>query len=330
MAEEKFEKVEFEFPDEKEQPAPPAPEAQAESNETIEVVDDTPEKDRGRTPMKEPPPEITDDEMADYSDKVRKRIQHFSKGYHDERRAKEAALREREEAIRLAQQTLEENKRLKASVGQNQTALLEQAKKSLDLELAQAKAAYKKAYEAGDSDAIVAAQDALTAARVRAERLAEVNVKNTRQREQAAVETQQQVQQAQPQQPATSDPKALAWQRENQWFGSDEEMTGFALALHNKLVTKEGIDPRSDDYYRRINARMREKFPEAFGSVEPEDTGVEETTPQPKRAKPNVVAPATRSTAPKKIVLTQTQVAIAKRLGVPLEVYARQVAELGK
>jgi len=123
----------------------------------------------------------------------------------------------------------------------------------------------------------------------------------------------------QPQQAAPVDEKLLAWQDQNQWFGSNKRMTAYALGLHEDLVG-EGIPAGSDEYYKRINADMRERFSDQFGADESVDA-------KPQRTKSNVVAPATRSTAPRKIVLTQTQVQIAKRLGVPLELYARKVAE---
>jgi len=279
----------------------------------IEIEDDTPPEDRGREPLpKELVKELEEDELEEYSEKVRKRIQHFSKGYHDERRAKEAAYREKEEALRLAQQIVEENNRLKSTVGKNQEALLEQAKRTTTAEVEQAKAKYKQAYESGDSDAVVAAQEELTAAKIRADRVQ--NFKLPVQEPEKVVQQQQIT-------PAPSvDNKAVDWQKANPWFGSDDEMTSFALGLHQKLV-KQGIDPRSDEYYERINSRMRQLFPEEFSEEDPEP--VEEKP----RKKANVVAPATRSTAPKKIVLTQTQVALAKKLGVPLELYAQKVAE---
>ena len=274
----------------------------------IEVVDDTPEKDRGRAPMKEPPSEVTDDELSQYSEGVKKRIQHISKGYHEERRAKEAALREREEALRLAQNLVEENKRLQGSLGQGQQALLEQAKKVVAGEVEKAKQKYKQAYESGDSDALVAAQEELTAAKIKAER-----VNNFKP---AVAKPEVPVVQPAPrpvEQPVQVDSKARAWQEANPWFGSDDEMTAVALAAHKKLV-ESGVDTASDEYYEKINSRVRQLFPDAFNSGK-------------QTKKSSVVAPATRSTAPRKIVLTQSQVNIAKRLGVPLEAYARQVAE---
>lgn len=317
-----IEKVEFEFPDEKDEKesAKPAEAEKVEAKDSqdesdIEIVDDTPPQDRGRAPLDSAPEDPSDDELSQYSESVRKRIQKFTKGYHDERRRAEAALREKEEALRLAQAIVEENKRLKGSLNKGQEALLNQAKQAVSLEVDQAKRKYKEAYDSGDADAIVEAQDALTAAKIKAERIA--NFKPTPLQEEEKGVEQQQIVRA-----PSSDSKALAWQRQNRWFGDDEEMTSFALGLHQKLV-KGGVDPQSDEYYERIDSRMRQVFPDAFDPPEEEPEKVE----KPTRAKASVVAPATRSTASKKVVLTQTQVNIAKRLGVPLELYAKKVAE---
>ena len=307
---------EFKFPDEKQQDNSPQEdeievEIEGQNKPEIEVVDDTPPEDRGRRPS-EPPKDVTDEELAKYDESVRNRIRHFTKGYHDERRAKEAAQREKEEALRFAQSIIDENKKLKGSLGQSQQSLIEVAKKGAVAELEEAKRKYKAAYESGDSDALVSAQEDLTTAKMKAERLA--NFKPPVQEEEKDVTI-----------PVRSEPvaqktdqKALAWRGKNTWFGSDDEMTAFALGLHKKLVN-QGVDPTSDDYYQKIDSRMRQVFPDEFESEKPADA-----TPQ--RTKSNV-APATRSAAPKKIVLTERQVNIAKRLGVPLELYARKVAE---
>ena len=295
----------FKFPHEREEEKAAELQVEVEGDTEIEVVDDTPEPDRGRAPMKEPPAEVTDDELAQYSEGVKKRIQHFSKGYHEERRAKEAALREREEALRLAQTLVEENKKLQGSLGQGQQALLEQAKKVVANEVEQAKAKLKAAHEAFDTDAIVEAQEELATAKIRAERVN--NFKPAVAKPQTPV-----VQPApRPEPQVQVDSKARAWQDANPWFGSDDEMTAVALTVHKKLV-ESGVDTTSDEYYEKINSRVRQLFPDAFPSEKP---------------KKSVVAPATRSTAPKKIVLTQSQVAIAKRLGLSNEQYARAVAE---
>jgi len=297
---------EFKFPDEQAKPAEEKVEYEIEAGEgaEIEVVDDTPEQDRGRAPMKDAPADVTDEELAQYSEGVKKRIQHFSKGYHEERRAKEAAQREKEEALRLAQALVEENKKLQGSLGKGQEALLEQAKKVVATEVDEAKRKLKEAHEAFDTDGIVSAQEELAKAVSRAER-----VNNFRPPVAKPAEPVVQTAPAAPQ----PDPKALAWQEANSWFGSNRRMTAMALEVHNELVEK-GVNPSSEDYYKQIDAEMRRTFPDAFTSEKP-------------AKKSSVVAPATRSTAPKKIVLTQSQVNLAKRLGVPLEVYARSVAE---
>ena len=284
----------------------------------VEVVDDTPKADRGRKPS-EPPEEVTEEELQDYSEKVRRRIQHFSKGYHDERRAKEAALRERQELERFAQKLVDENNKLKESTSKSQAALLEQAKKNAKLDFETAKIKYKRAYEAGDADGVLAAQEELTNSKLKLDRVNNFKLPSLQEKE-VPVETQQEEQVSDTPAPQV-DAKAQDWQKANPWFGTDDEMTSFALGLHSKLV-KSGVDPQSDEYYETINSRMRRVFPENFEDSEEEKPEAE----TPKR-RANVVAPATRSTAPKKVRLTQTQVAIAKRLGVPLELYAKQVAE---
>ena len=277
----------------------------------IEVVDDTPKADRNRKPS-DPPEDVTDEELEDYSEKVRKRIQHFSKGYHDERRAKEAAQREREELERLSQQLVEENKKLKANVNKNQSALLEQAKKSAVSELESAKKQYKDAYEAGDSDGVLAAQENLTNAKIKSDRLNNFKLPALQEDE-----TPVKVATELAPEPVQIDERASAWQEANPWFNQDVEITSYALGLHNKLVN-EGVSPQSDDYYERIDSRMRQLFPENFED-EPE-------VERKQKRKSNVVAPATRSTAPKKIRLTQTQLTLSKRLGLTPEQYAKQVA----
>jgi hypothetical protein len=310
-----IEKTEFTFPDEVEEKQSRAgskvvkPDA---DEPEVEIVDDTPEQDRGRKPMEEAPKDVTDEELAKYDESVRKRIQHFTKGYHEERRAKEAALREREEAVKLAHQIVEENKKLKGSLHQGQAALLEQAKRTVATEVDDAKRLYKEAYEAGDSDALVQAQEQLTVAKMRAEKIGNIRPPSLQQTEtDVKIPTQQA---PRPQE----DPKLRAWQDQNPWFGSNRKMTAFALGLHEDLVS-EGYTAGSDDYYKAINTEMQSRFSDAFESERPQDAK------SPARTS-NVVAPATRSTAPKKIVLTKTQVELAKRLGLTNEQYARAVA----
>jgi len=298
------------------------PKKVAEDDVEIEVVDDTPEKDRGKK-ASEPPEEVTDEELQSYSDKVKKRIQHFSKGFHDERRAKEQALREREALEQYAKQLLEENRNLKGSVDKGHNALIESAKKQVQVELQAAKQKYKEAYESGNTDAILEAQEGLNAVQIRMDKVAGLKPRTAT--DDAALQTVDKAVQQRQTAPATTqvarDEKAESWRAENTWFGSDDEMTAYALGYHSKLI-KDGVDPRSDDYYEKINARMRRMFPESF-----DEDGEEPETPKAKKTA-SVVAPASRSTAPRKIRLTESQIAIAKRLGVPLAEYAKQQAAL--
>ena len=311
------EKTEFEFPDEAEERESRAGSKVVTPEETeIEIVDDTPEEDRGRKPMEDLPKEMSDDELSKYDEGVRKRIQHFTKGYHEERRAKESALREREEAVRLTQQIVEENKKLKGSLHQNQSVILEQAKKVVAKEMEEAKRRFKEAYESGDADALTSAQEEMTVARIKADR-----VNNFRPAPVQTGENRVQIQQPAQVRPKL-DSKTQEWTERNTWFGNDDEMTSFALGFHNKLA-KSGITPSSQEYYERIDSRMKQVFPDAFESDRTDAS--EDATPSPKKS--NVVAPATRSTAPKKIVLTKTQVQLAKRLGLTNEQYARAVAQ---
>ena len=279
------------------------PEVEDEDAVDIEVVDDTPEEDQGRE-ASEAPEDVTEQELEGYSSKVKKRINKIQKGYHDERRAKESAERERQEAIEFAQKVAEENKTLKGDVNKNREALLEQAKRNTAIEVLTAKKRYKDAYDSGDGEKVMEAQESLTTARIKAEKLkdfkhtplqgadASVTIPNN--------SSSQQV-----------DTKAQNWASKNEWFGKDHEMTQLAYGLHQKLVD-DGVDPTSDDYYEKIDSRVRQLFPDNF-----------EDAPKKKRA--NVVAPATRSTAPKKVTLTQTQVRLAKRLGLTNEQYAKQL-----
>jgi hypothetical protein len=298
----------FKFPDEKKSDDK-KDEVQFEiegENTEIEVVDDTPEQDRGRKPMTDTPSEVTDEELSQYSEGVKKRIQHFSKGYHEERRAKEAAHREKEEAIRLAQSLLEENQRLQSNVGQGQQALLEQAKKTVATEVDQAKAKLKAAHEAGDTEAFVAAQEELTAAKIKADRVN--SFKPVAQPQTPVVQPTTQAA------PPAPEPDALAWQEANPWFGKDRRMTAVALEIHQELA-QNGVRVGSKEYYQKVDAELRSTFPGAF-------------TQEEKPRKTSVVAAPTRSTAPKKIVLTQSAVNLAKRMGLTPEQYARAVAEV--
>ena len=281
----------------------------------IEVIDDTPIQDRGRVALSREVEDPTDDEIETYSDKVKHRIKELTHARHDERRSKETVMREKQELERLAQHLIEENKSLKKSVNVGQEAFVHSSKEKAEADIAMARRQYKEAQEAFDTDAIIAAQEALTEAKWNLEK-----VKNYRvtplQEERNEVQIQpRQTQTVQP------DEKSLRWQAKNQWFGSNgfEEVTSFSLGLHQKLVNS-GVDPRSDEYYEQIDARVRSTFPEMFG-------GGEQKRSEARRPS-NVVAPASRSTTAGKVKLTTTQVELAKKFGLTPQQYAMQVAKL--
>lgn len=281
----------------------------------IEVVDDTPPEDRGRRPA-DPPEEVSDEELATYDEKVQKRIKKFTRGYHDERRAKEQAQREREAAEALARQALDENRRLKARLSEGSKEFVSQAQRLAENDLAQAKREYREAFESNDAEKMAAAQAAISTAAMKLERAKELKPLQLAETE---------VQTAPTTQAPRLDPKTTAWKAENKWFGANRAMTAYALGLHQELVGK-GYTAGSDAYFSEIDATMRKRFPEEFqassGSPDPESRPT-----APRAQKPaTVVAPAARSTPPTRIRLTASEVAVAKRLGVPLELYAKQKA----
>lgn len=287
----------------------------------VEVVDDTPEEDRGRKPLpKEMVEELDKDDLDEYSEKVKKRLSQMKKVWHDERREKERATREREEALAFAQRIHEENRQLKQRLGRGEKVLFAEVTKAATNELSTAKDALKRAYESGDADQITNAQEALTEAKLKLNEYQKF--KPALQDKESSVEVPPQQVQSVPQ--VQVDPKAEAWRQNNTWFGADDEMTALALGLHEKLV-KSGVDPRNDDYYRQIDMTMRKRFPERF---EDDATQSEEREEKPVPRKTTVVAPVTRSTAPRQIRLTSTEAAIAKRLGLTPEAYAREKIKL--
>lgn len=310
---------EFKFPDEQETEDQGKP---VEDNLEIEIEDDTPEEDRGRTPTtpeKVKALEVEVDDLDKYSKEAKDKLIRMKRVWNDERRRADSAERERQEALNAANHLLAENRKFKELVNKNQQARHSAITESTELKLSAAKKAYKEAYDAGDSDALADAQQAITQATLGME-----NAKNFApaplQEENFEVQTNQQYQQ-----PPT-DAKLNNWQSQNSWFGQDEEMTAAALGLHEKLK-RQGAAIGSDEYYATLDRTMRKRFPENFEDLEPEvEVEHKEDTP---RAKPStVVAPATRSTAPKKIRLKSSQVAIAKKLGLTPEQYVRELLKL--
>ena len=320
----------YEFPDEKETKQTKA--AAEEGKLDIEIEDDTPVQDRGRKPMKEPVEEPTEDELATYDEKVQARIKKFTRGYHDERRAKEEALREREAAETYARQILEENKRLQQQLSTGSKAYIETSQEAAAAALVAAKKKYKEAYDSADPDELADAQAEITRATLKIERTSDMKPIEVEAREfKAPADTAPKV-----------SPRTQRWIENNSdWWGKDEEMTSAALGLDKKLQREYGVEYiGSTDYFKTIDSTMRKRFPEHFEDVQSDE---EEYDPPPrKRSEPayedettrratkpsSVVAPATRSTPPNRIRLKASEVAIARRIGVPVEEYAKQVALL--
>jgi hypothetical protein len=319
-----IEREEFKFPDEQEAEVKAAPEPEFE----VKIEDDTPEEDRGRKPLsKRTVEELENEDLDEYSEKVKKRLSQMKRVWHDERREKERALREREEALRFAQMRDQEAKQLRERLGQNEQAFIKEAQKYANFDLSSAKERLKQAYEAGDSEKIAEAQELLTDAKLKIQTIS--RVKPSLQQNEGRVEQAQQAQVPQEFSQPKADPKAKSWQEKNTWFGEDEEMTALALGLHEKLV-RSGVDPNSDEYYRRVDETMRKRYPEAFEDAEEDDDKPQtRQVEKPVRTKPaNVVAPVTRGTAPRQVRLTPTQVAIAKKLGLSNEQYAKELMKL--
>jgi hypothetical protein len=306
----------YKFPDEEEVKSV---DADKEDDFEIEIEDDTPPEDRGRTPSE---PEFVEalerDELDEYSAEAKKKIAGFRKIYHDERRKADAAERERQEAIDLAKKLLEENKALKGKVNSTEAVAVDSFKTSAEHELTMAKKEYRDAYESGDGDKLVEAQERMTSAKIKLDRVHDASQNLNQRRALQERENDVQIPQQQVQQPMR-DTKAQGWQEKNSWFGQDDEMTSLALGLHEKLVKQNGMAyATTDEYYKRIDETMRKRFPENFEDVEDEK-------PQSKAKPSTVVASASRSTSSKKVRLTTSQQAIAKKLGLTNEQYAREL-----
>jgi hypothetical protein len=319
-----FEKDEFKFPDEEDAGKTVDQinqDAEDDGKLDIEIEDDTPPEDRGRRPSEpEFVQKLEQDELDEYSEAAKKKINEFKKVWNDERRAKEAALREQQEAVNIAQRILEENKKLKSRLSAGDEALVSSYKETAEREIAMAKKAYKEAYDSGDTDALVEAQEKLYDAKLKLDK-----ANSFVPQQKALQEEENEVIIQQPQQKAPSpDPKAMSWREQNTWFGQDEEMTSLALGLHEKLVKENGMAyATTNEYYKRIDATMRKRFPENFDDESSEETTQRVTKPS------NVVAPATRSTSSKKIKLKASQVALAKKLGLTPEQYAMELVKTG-
>ena len=312
---------EFQFPDEIEEQGK-KPQSFAESDIEIEVVDDRPEEDqKNASPLpKEIVEDIENDSLEEYSKEAKQRLLQMKKLINDERREKEQALREQQEAIRVAQQVLQENQHLKGSLSSGERVLVDNVRHSAAQELETAKKAYKDAYDSGDSDLLVDAQDKLTEAKIKMKQFENYRYQydaDSFQNQQNAVQSQ-----LQQSQPARLDSKTQAWLDKNSWYGTDDDMSFLAMGIHRRLE-RDGVPIGSDHYWQSIDSEMHKRFPEKFAgesAAETKDSGRSKSS--------TVVAPATRSTSPKRVRLTQTQLALAKKFKLSPEQYAMELTKL--
>ena len=320
----KFKGAEFEFPDEK------AEKEDEVSNEIeLEIEDDTPEEDRGRKAAP-PPKEPTDEELSSYSEDVQQRIKRFTRGYHDERRAKEAAERERLAAEEFARKVYEENRRLKEQLKSGSEVFIETSKSAAQNELDTAKRKMKEAFEAGDAEALATAQEEVSKATLKMDKAQTMRP--------IQMQEEEEFKPARQEEPKIS-PKTKKWiEKNNEWFGVDDEMTMLAMGLDKKLQRQYGADYiGTDEYFQEIDRTMRKRFPDYFRSHEDDDDPsqnssdpAEDETPRRASKISTPVAPASRSTPPNRVKLKASQVALARKLGITPEQYAKQVALLGR
>jgi len=312
-----IEMTEYKFPDEQEDKT-----EELEPIE-IEIEDDTPPEDQNRTPLpKEIVEELDKDDLEEFSGEAKKKLLQMKKVYNDERRAKESADKERQEAVDFAQKIIEENKKLKNRLTTGEQSLVSSYKENITRELEEAKRSYKEAYDSGDSELLVNAQEKLTEVKLKSQELERYKPEFS---EEALQSQENDVKIPQPQR---LDSKTQSWLDKNSWYGVDEDMSYLAMGVHRRLE-REGVPIGSDHYFKSIDTEMRQRFPEKFGSSEETKDSFEvETKPSTKSKPSTVVAPATRSTSPKKVRLTPTQLQLAKKFNLTPEQYARELTKL--
>ena len=309
----------------------PEVEPDSEENQEFEVIieDDTPQEDRERDPMPETiVDDLENDELEEYSAEKTKQLK---KVWHDERRAKEAAEREREAAVAFAKQIMTENNALKHDLGRGEEMLVGTARTSATNELEVAKKNFKEAYDAGDVDAVTNAQEQLVSAKMKLQSAENYvtqydpealqneqnNINNT-------VEGDWSAQQAPQQEAPPPDEKAVAWQKRNPWWGQKRDMTSLAFGLHEDLVMN-GVDPTSNEYYESIDKNMRKRFPEEFKQEAEEETSSPKRT---RRSQTTVVSPVKRTTGSRKAVITASEKRLADRLQLTPEAYVAEKLKL--
>jgi len=303
-----FDNDEFKFPDEaKGKPEDKEPEFE------YEVEDDTPAQDRGREPMPKPlVEELEKDELDKYDDEVKNKLKQMRKVWHDERREKESAQREQQETLNVAQRLLQENKRIKNILSNGEKEYVATVQNAANMELEMAKRAYREAYDAGDTDKIIEAQQSLQNANYKI-----MQVKNFKlpplQEEQFEVQPRQEQRQSVPK----PDNKAEDWQTRNSWFGQNRGMTAYALGVHEDLKDN-GVPVGSEEYYSELDKTIRQRFPEVFQGQQRSNESTARTRPS------TVVAPVARSTSPNKVKLRQSQLNTIKKLGITPEQYVKE------
>jgi len=313
-----YEKEQFKFPDELEKETPQV-EVEVEPLVEIEVIDDRPEEDqKNSTPLPESiVQDIEDDDLEQYSKEAKQRLLQMKKLINDERRAKEQAVREQQEAVRVAQSLVEKTKTLQSRLTEGEKVYVSNAKEGADRQLDLARLAFKEAYDSGDSDRLMEAQEKLTQAQFKIQQIESYRPQYD---ENALQTAQNELKIPEQSQPQRLDPKTQAWLDKNSWYGVDDDMSFLAMGIHRRLE-RDGVPTGSDHYWSSIDTEMKKRFPEKFSgnSAETKDSVKKPST---------VVAPATRSTSPKKIRLTQTQLALAKKFKLSPEQYAMELTKL--
>lgn len=317
-----MDETEFKFPDEVAQNKPTNEDEAPEIE--IEIEDDTPAEDRNRKPMpKEIVEKLEKDELETYDEEVKSKILQMRKVYHDERREKEAALREQQEAVALARRLMDENKKIRGVLQAGEKEYVQSIQTTASMQLEMAKKAYREAYEAGDVDKQMDAQQAMQEANMRLMQAKSFKMPALQEQQidvQTATEQYQPVERNEVPEP---DPTAKAWQKRNPWFGTNKGMSAFALGVHEEL-RDNGVQVGSAEYYSELDKTMRKRFPEVFG----EPVGNQSRTEVQEKRTPSVVAPAMRSTASNKVKLKTSQLNLAKKLGLTPEQYAIEVKKL--
>ena len=257
--------------------------------------------------------EPAEDQFEEAKNKTEKRIGRLTKKMRDHEK-------NADEALKFAQQKEKENQELKERLNKMDTSYLSEYTGRVDSQMAQAEATLKSAMELGDTEAAVAAQKQISQLAVQADRASQARAAQEKKIEQVKAQPQVQPQVQQPVAPPPPDPKAQAWAERNDWFGNDSAMTYAAFGIHKELVEQDGVDPKTDEYYTELDRRMGEEFPHKFASKT-----------QGKKLVQNVASASRsssgRSSGKKSVKLTARQVALAKKLGVPLEEYAKYVKE---